>query len=155
MGAYLRYRVANAANASLGNSILESQPEFETLKDAECPHPWFWTEADEAQLDFDYHLEIGEGNTKVNGPTPPGGRDAFAEALTSLFEVLHEDERITVEVSAGSCALGEDTLNGEPFTYFTPEQAARLTDDGCALTGDIDAVLSRLPAELCDVPHPG
>lgn len=145
MGAYLRYQVTDASNATTANSVLQNQPEFDTLKDSNSPYPWFWTEDDEAQIDFEYHLDIGEGNTKVNGPTPPGGRKEFAEALTSVFEALHEDDRLNIEIYAGSCALSKDTMNDEPFTYFTPEQAARLTDNGHALTGDVEMVRSRLP----------
>lgn len=153
MGAYLKYRVANADNATVANDILENQSAWHDLNDQEIPNLWFWTEADADELDFDYYLDIGEGDVKLNGTNPEGGHDAFAETLTELFETLHNDDRITVEIYAQSCAFGDDTINDEPFTYFTQEQVARISDRGRALTGDVEDVLSRLPDALYDAPE--
>jgi hypothetical protein len=147
MGAYLSYRVVDPATAEQANEILERESAFQMLKDAECPHPWFWTEADEDTIDFSYHLDVGEGELKMSGPTPDGGRDALSEAVASLFETLHEADEVSVEVYTDCCAFGEGT-NGAEFAYFSPEQVARVTDSGQALTGPVSQVTGRLPNDL-------
>lgn len=130
MGAYLKFKLTDDVDESAEaiNNWLDEQPEQQQLDGIDHgQNVLFWDQQDQEWWEnengegIDYYLSIGEGDLKASC-TPSEAKDLWAD----LFVKLHD--RCEVKILSSSCAMTLD--------HLSPEQLAKISDDGAALSGD-------------------